>query len=126
MLKEKYEFEIFADYRQFYLQDENADFDSSENWTEQSTKDLLLVTPGTITVGTVRPMDVPVTIEIHDSEPTDDFALWEHINECSMNISSGKIVVAGCTEYFPDAARISVEAGNYRAKILYGDRLLPL
>lgn len=123
MLKEKYEFEVFADYRQFYIQDEEADIDAaySVNWTKQSTEDLLLVSPKTITVGTVRDMDVPVTIEIHDGEPQDDFALWEHINECSIDIPSGKIIVAGCTEYVPDAPRISVKAGTYQARIFYGD-----
>lgn len=66
-------------------------------------------------------MDVPVIIEIHDSEPADDFALREHINECSVNVSSDKIVVADCTEYFPNAARIFVEAGTYRTRVFYGD-----
>jgi hypothetical protein len=41
--------------------------------------------------------------------------------ECSIEIPSGKIVVAGCTDYFPDAARIPVKPGNYRARIYYGD-----
>ena len=121
MLKEKYEFELFADYHQFYLQDEEADGKLSESWTEQAVETLLALAPGTIGVGTVRNMGVPVTIEILDTEPEEDFALWEQINECSIDVPSGKIVVAGCTDYFPDAARISVEPGTYRARVFYGD-----
>ena len=121
MLKEKYEFELFADYHQFYLQDEDADGDLSDSWTQQATDNLLAFAPGTIGIGTVRKMNVPVTIELYDSEPKEDFALWEQINECSINVSSGKIVVAGCTDYVPDAARISVEPDTYRARVFYGD-----
>ena len=117
MLKEKYEFELFADCHQFYLQDEEAGGDLSDSWTEQATENLLALAPGTISVGTVRNMDIAVTIEFHDSEPKEDFALWEQINECSIGVPSGKIVVAGCTDYFPDAARISVEPGTYRARV---------
>jgi hypothetical protein len=121
MLKEKYEFELFADYNQFYLQDETADGDLSDSWTEQATENLLALAPGAIGVGTARDMNVPVTVEVHDGEPEEDFELWEQINECSINVPSGKIVVAGCTDYFPDAERISVEPGTYRARIFYGD-----
>ena len=121
MLKEKYEFELFADYHQFYLQDEEADGDLSDSWTEQAVQLLLALAPGTIGVGTVRNMDVPVIVEVHDSEPQEDFALWEQINECYIDVPSGKIIVAGCTDYFPDAARISVEPGTYRARVFYGD-----
>ena len=121
MLKERYEFELFADYHQFYLQDEEAEGDLSDNWTEQAVESLLALAPGTTGVGTVRNMIVPVTIEVHDGEPEKDFALWEQINEWSIDVPSSKIVVAGCTDYFPDAARISVEPGTYRARVFYGD-----
>lgn len=122
MMLEKYNFELFADYFQFYLQDENADFDLSVNiWTEQTVEDLLAVTPGIIHVVTVRNMTVPVMVEIHDSEPDEDFSSWEHITECSLEVPSGKIVVTECGGYFPDQPRIKVEPGVYRARIFYGD-----
>jgi hypothetical protein len=116
-----YTYNLFADYYQFYLQDENADGDLSDSWNEQAVKDLLAIAPGTIGVGTVRNMDVPVEVEVRDSAPEDNFDGWDHVVECGIEISSGKIVVAGCTDYFPDAARISVMPGNYRARIYYGD-----
>jgi hypothetical protein len=121
MLKQKYEFELFADYHQFYLQDEQADGDLSDSWTEQATKDLFALTFGTIGIGTASNRDVPVTVEVHNSEPKNDFDEWDRIIECSIDVPSGKIVVAGCTDYFPDAARISVEPGVYQARVFYGE-----
>lgn len=116
-----YSFTLFADYYQFYLQDEGADGGLPGGRNEQATKDLLAVAPGTISVGTVRNMDVPVEIEIRDSEPAGDSDEWGHVTECGIEIPSGRIVVAGCMDYFPEAARISATAGSYRARIYYGN-----
>jgi hypothetical protein len=115
-----YNYSIFADYFQFYLQDEEADGDLSDAWNEQAVTDLLAVAQGTIGVGTVRNTDVPVEVEILDSEPIDSFQDWDQVNECDIEVPSGKIVVAGCTDYFPEAARIDVQSGSYRARIHYG------
>ena len=46
---------------------------------------------------------------------------WDQVNECDIDVPSGKIVVAGCTDYFPEAARIEVQPGHYRARIYYGN-----
>lgn len=113
-------FSLFADYFQFYLQDEAASGDLSQSWDEEATGRLLAVAPGTIGVGTVRNSSVPVLLEIHDQEPNDDFRAWDHVVECSLDVSSGRAVIAGCTDYFPDAARIVVPPGHYRARVSYG------
>jgi hypothetical protein len=124
MLKEKYELDLFADYYQFYLQDEQADGDLSDSWTEQATTDLFALTLGTIGIGTVSNSDVPATVEVHNSEPEHDFDEWDRIIECSIDVPSGRIVVAGCTDYFPDAARISVEPGVYQARVFMANLIL--
>lgn len=59
-----YKFDLFADYFQFYLQDEWAGGDSGEIWTEEAAARLLALAPGVIVVGAVRNITVPVTIEI--------------------------------------------------------------
>lgn len=69
-------------------------------------------------------MDVPVTIKIFTAKPaflTDNEKAIGQINEFDIAVSSGKIVVAGCTDYFPDAKRIELENGIYRARIYYGN-----
>ncbi len=115
----KLELTLFADYFQFYLQDEDAPGDLSESWTPQAIADLLAIAPGTIGIGTVRNMDVPVVIEVGDADPSHSLSTWDQVLECSIDVPSGQIVVAGCTDYFPDARRIKVVPGSYRARIFY-------
>ena len=115
-----FQYEIFADYHQFYLQDDDQSFgDLSEAWTEEATDRLLAVAPHVIGVGTVRNMSVPVSVIVHESQPKIDREEWDHITTASLQIGTGRIVVAGCTDYYPDAARIEVSPGNYEAIICY-------
>jgi len=114
-----YDYRLFADYFQFYLQDESGEGNLSDAWTEQAVDRLLAVAPGTVGVGTVRNMEVSVTLEILGSEPDLHPAQWDHIVECPLVVSSPKIVIAGCTDYFPDAQRIPVEPGTYRVRVCY-------
>jgi hypothetical protein len=117
---QRFEYTLFADYFQFYLQDEGAEGDLSNSWTQEAVDRLLAVAPGTIGVGTVRNMNVAVVVEISDGEPDSDLSAWDQVNECTVDVPSGRVVVAGCTNYFPDAARIELSPGSYRARIYYG------
>lgn len=113
--------DLFADYFQFYVQDELADGNLSDSWTKKAVQRLLALAPGTIGVGTVRNMSVSVVVQVRKSEPKKNLRPWDHVTECSIDVPSGRLVVAGCTDYFPDAARIEVEPGCYRARVFYGD-----
>ena len=64
IIMSSYRYTLFADYFQFYLQDEKVDGNLSDAWTEQAVQDLLAIAPGTIGVGAVRNMDVPVEVEL--------------------------------------------------------------
>jgi hypothetical protein len=67
-------------------------------------------------------MNVPVTVDIADIAPEEhDFSAWDQVNECSIDVPSGRLVIAGCTDYFPEAARIDLPPGTYRARIYYGN-----
>jgi hypothetical protein len=68
----------------------------------------------------LRNMDVPVEVELLQSTPSESFGASDQVNECDIEIRSGTLVIAGCTDYFPDAARIKVEPGSYRARVYYG------
>ena len=115
-----FELSLFADYFQFYLQDETADGNLSEAWGQEAVDRLLAIAPGTIGVGTVRNTDVAVTVEIHEHEPENDIANWDHVVEASMNVASKRVAIAGCTDYFPDARRIEIGPGIYRVRVSYG------
>ena len=121
MLLEQYQYNLFADYFQFYVEDENPEDVKEQIWNdEQSVEMGLGFGKDVIAVGTERNFTVPFSLEIHDSEPQDDFSVWDRVNECSIDIHSGTMVVYGCTDYRPDAARIQVTPGCYRARIYYG------
>lgn len=115
--------ELFADYFQFYIQDEKVDGNLSDSWTQEAIDRLLALAPGTIGVGTVRNMDVPVTVKLFDSDPSilGDLESIGQINECDLVTTSDKLALAGCTDYLPDAKRIEVEKGIYRVRIYYGN-----
>ena len=113
-------FTLFADYFQIYLQDEGAPGIDGDSWSRDATERMLAVAPRALAVGTVRNVCVPVSVEILASEPPDDLKEWDHVTECSLTTTSGKLVVAGCTDYLPDAARIEIAPGTYRARISGG------
>lgn len=111
-----YKLTLFADYYQFYIQDENVDGNLSDAWTDDAVERLLAVAPGTVGIGTVRNIEVPVTIAVLAREPVLDIDKFDHIVECSIEVASGTIVAAGCTDYVPDAARINIPSGSYRVR----------
>ncbi len=119
MMKQRFEYELFADFWQFYLQDGNSD--EWCDWTREAGDRLLAVAPGVIGVGTVRSAIVPLVVEIVDGEPNDDMDSWDQVNECTIKVPSGRIVIAGCTDDRSDAAQIRVLPGSYRARIHYGN-----
>jgi hypothetical protein len=116
-----HQYELFADYSQFYLQDDDQELGNlSEAWTDEAVDRLLAVAPGVVGIGTIRATTVPVTIEVHDNEPEADLLSWDHIAECDLEVKTGRVVVAGCTDYLPDAVRMAVSPGLYRARASYG------
>jgi len=115
----RYELTLFADYHQFYIQDEKVDGNLSDAWTDEAVERLLAVAPGTVGIGTVRNVDVPVTIAVLEQEPVLDADKFDHVVECSIVVESGVIVAAGCTDYLPDATRIKTPSGLYRVRVSF-------
>ena len=54
MLLYRREFQLFADFFQFYLEDEEAHEDLSGEWNETTVSQLLVVGKRTIGIGTAR------------------------------------------------------------------------
>lgn len=123
-IKNELNLELFADYFQFYIEDDQVDLNVGSSWTVAAVDRLLAISKGSIAIGTVRNMFVPVTIKIYDQEPAflpDEERIIDLINETDLEIYSGKIVVMGCADYFPDATRLETANGLYRARIYYGN-----
>lgn len=123
MLISKLEFEIYADYNQFYLECESSLHQTDLVWDAENIafNRMLGVGEKLIAIGTARYRTVPVTIEFHDSSPNLELEKYSRVNEASLEVTSNKLILSGCTEYLPDAARIDVEPANYRVRILYGN-----
>jgi hypothetical protein len=115
-----FELSLYADYFQFYIQDEGAEGDLSEAWTEEASDRLVAAASGTLGIGTAQTDFVPVIVDILEREPNDDSVEWDHVVEADLDVVSGRIVIAGCTDYYPDAIRIAVPPGGYRVRISYG------
>ena len=112
--------DLFADYFQFYIQDDDKEYgDLSDAWTQSTVDNLLAIADHTIGIGTVRNMDVPVYISFVDKLPELDLTEWDRVNQSSISCKTGRLVVAGCTDYFPDAKRFEVKPGNYEVIIGY-------
>ena len=123
MVINKFTTSLFADFFQFYLQDERASGDLSNAWTEVAVTRMLALSSGTIGVGTVRNMDVMVSLKVFDKAPNllEASNTIHQINECDLEMLSENLVIAGCTDYFPEAKRIKIGKGLFRVRIYYKD-----
>lgn len=104
--------------------DEESEKDISELWTVKgAVENLLVVTKEIIGIGTARNMMVSVTVEIFDTMPSlaNQMDSWDQVAECGINVLSGKVVVMGGSDYFPDAIRILVSRGYYAVRIYWGN-----
>jgi hypothetical protein len=108
--------ELFADYHQVHLFDDGSVTDLGEAWTDQAVLDRLAVAGDAMAVGTSVNVNVAVTVEVLDAPPEDDHADFDHVVEGSLLVRSGRLVVMGCTDYEPDAARFPVPAGEIRVR----------
>jgi hypothetical protein len=106
-----YEGEVFADYFQFYLRDEDHD-ELPDDYTDEVVARYLMVGPHAIVVRTVRNMSVPVRVEWHDQRPLPDLDSYQHVVEASLDCQSGQLLLAGMTDYEPESPRLAVKAGS--------------
>ena len=112
-------FELSDDYFQFYIccLDRQG---VAVQWTPDDNRLGFSTLPGFLAIATIRNMDVPVDIVIHDAAPITDLSAWDHVVESDFMLASGTLIVAGCTDYAPDAARLTLVPGTYRARICAG------
>lgn len=107
-------FRVFADYFQFIVQDENSEDDFATIWTEEAVNCMVAVGETAICPGTLRNVEVPVEVHVLGAEPTVLLDECDHIVEGAFGSPTGRIVVMGCTEYFPDSPQFEIAPGIYR------------
>lgn len=111
------ELELFADYYQIHVFDDGSVTDLGDAWTDEAVLDGLAAAADAIAVGTTVNVNVTVTLEVLEAAPEDDSAEFDHVVEGSLQVSSGRLVVMGCTDYEPEAARFGVAAGPVRVRV---------
>ena len=115
------ELELFADYYQIHLFDDGSVTDLGDAWTDEAVLNCLAVATDAIAVGTTVNVNVAVTLEVLETAPEDDSAEFEHVVEGSLQVPSGRLVVMGCTDYEPEAARFEIAAGPVRVRVARGN-----
>ena len=110
---------IWAEYHQIFVRDEEAEEDIPDEWGKQLVEDMIAVAPGIVGIGTARNTRVPVQIGVFSTQPDDDFTEWDQVVEATIEVPSGQLILAGPSDYLPDAQRLPVTSGVYRIRVYY-------
>jgi hypothetical protein len=112
-----HDFELFADYHQFYLWDAGVNPQAPEDYTADDVRRLVKVAPNIVVIQPVRNMTVPVELEICAEDPGFDDCRWDHIAECSLDLPTGNLQVHECTG--GPVLDVRVAPGTYRVRALF-------
>lgn len=104
-------FAVFADYNQFFLLDDDLQPSYPEIVTQSVLDDRCQVEPSVLAVYTALPREVSVEMRVYRSTPEIDHGIWAHVVQGALAIPSGRLVLAGCTDYLPDCSRVQVPQG---------------
>jgi hypothetical protein len=111
-------FDVFADYRQFYLWDLGMTNQAPEEYADEDIRRRIKAGPHVVVIQTERNTTVPVAVEVHDADPGVDLAEWNHVAEASLHLPTGQLQVHECTG--GPVAEFIVEPGWYRVRSLSG------
>jgi hypothetical protein len=111
-------FEVFANYRQFYLWDRGMTDQAPEDYTDEDVRRRIKTGPYVVVIQPARNTTVPVEVEVHDADPGFDPAAWNHVAEASLHLPTGRLQVHECTG--GPVAEFAVEPGWYRVRSLHG------
>lgn len=108
-------------YSQIYLEDYSCGFHfHGEVWNDEERSSMLCVRKNFMIIGTVRSIQVPFYIEVLREQPKIDLKPWDHVNECSIEISSG-LQISGDFDTEGEMLRIDLKKGIYGAIVCYKD-----
>ena len=113
------QYEIFADYRQFYVWDHRDNRGAPTEFTDEDVLCRIKAAPFVIVVQPERELDVPVTVEVrNDPPPNPEFDEWDHVAEASLDVPSGKLEIHESTGGSVDI--LAVTPGSYRLRACFG------
>jgi hypothetical protein len=117
----KHEFAVPFSHSQFYLGDDNLDWDPSAVWNAKAVKQLFAPMAEAVGIATVREYGfVRVVVEVKHSAPALSLDKWDQIVECGIRVRSGRLRLS--SPRAPDIEpAIDVPPGSYRLRVLYGN-----
>lgn len=110
-------FEVLADYNQFFLLDAEVQPPYPEGITEADIANRFKVAPNLLAIYTSGSSYVSLTIKQLPSAPPIESELWEHVVELPLELPSGRLAVAGCTDYLPECPEVKIAPGSYSVRI---------
>ena len=129
------QYQIFADCHQIWLEDDRADMGSGADPAErvaaidELVEQLLSqeaharrvgIAPGVMCLLTARARRVPIEVTLLAQSPAAAEAGWDRVVEASLDLPSGRMVVHGPSDYFPEAPRLRLSPGTYRVRAYFG------
>ena len=102
--------QVFADYFQIYLRDE-GDAVLPTHFTQADLATRLIVGPHAVILMAPRNMMTPIRVEWSLAPPDVDFSKWQHVVDSHFDCPTGRLVLAGVTDYEPTATRLTVRPG---------------
>lgn len=116
----EYEYRIYVKGTGFSLYDDDARADADALWRVLPDEQLIAVGDRVVSVRAEHDKYVRVLVDVSELEPTDHETNLALVGEGSLDVPSGRIVIAGSADCFPDAARIPVRPALYRLKVYAG------
>jgi hypothetical protein len=110
-----------ADGFQFHLRDEGSAYAIPPEWPESARDDRVYPAPGSLGILAAKNWFVPVAIEVVEAAPTIDAEAWDHIVEATLQLPSGRLVLAGGPTPGRDQPPVDLTPGSWRALILMGN-----
>jgi hypothetical protein len=112
-------YQVDAGYRQFYVQDfdQLADTSSDAFWTAEAVDCRLAVVPYALGIATDTNGKVPVIVEVCNSEPGRTPGDWNHIAEGSLELTAGRLKLAGCPDGDVRFHTINASPGWHRVRV---------
>jgi hypothetical protein len=114
----KKRYEVFADYFQFYLQDEGERPEAPIEYTDEDIDRRIKAAPFLVVIQPARNMTVPVEVEVTEEAPALLPEDWDHIAEASIELPSGRLEIQECTGGSIDV--LPLVPGTYRARAYFG------
>jgi hypothetical protein len=112
------QYEIFADYHQFYLWDHGTSPAPPIDYTDEDLTRRIKAAPFVVVIQPERNMNVQVRLDLRDTPPDGVLDDWDHIAEASLELPSGRLEVHECTGGSVDI--IELQPGTYRVRACFG------